>query len=366
MRFIDLQAQYHTYQSAIDAAIAEVVQSTSFINGSQVKELEKRLAEFVGTREAVGVSSGTSALRLALMAWNIGPGDEVITTPFTFFATAEVIGIGGATPVFVDIQPDSFNIDPALIEQAITPRTKAIVPVSLYGQCCDFDAINAIGKKHGIPVLEDACQSFGASWHGKRSCSLTTGAAISFFPSKPLGCYGDGGMFFTDDPELANTVRIMSQHGQTARYQHGLLGINARLDTLQAAILLAKLPHFTEEIAARQHIAQGYAERLGDLPITLPIIKPENESVFAQFTIRVKNRPAVQKSLQESGIPTAVHYPMALHRQPVFADMNLGEGSFPHAEQASQEVLSLPMHPFLTSEQLDTVAAAVKVAVSAG
>nr|CRH07595.1 Pleiotropic regulatory protein [Candidatus Magnetococcus massalia] len=362
MQFIDLKTQYHAYQAEIDAAMREVVETVRFVNGPQITELEEKLADFVGVQHGIGVSSGTDALLALLMAWEIGPGDEVITTPFTFIATAEVIAMVGAKPVFVDIEEDTLNIDPKLIEAAITPNTKLIMPVSLYGQCADFDAINAIGEKHGIRVLEDACQSLGASYKGKRSCALTEASAVSFFPAKPLGCFGDGGMIFTDNDALAKKVRQVKDHGQSARYQHGFIGINGRLDTIQAAVLLAKLPHFQDEIDARQRIAHRYIELL-DGHVRTPTIREGNISVFAQFTLRVANRPQVQEALQDKGIPSAVHYPIPLPDQPVFEAIRKKHGEtapvLPMATKASQEVISLPMHPFLSESDQDRVVEAV-------
>ncbi|MBF0310122.1 MAG: DegT/DnrJ/EryC1/StrS family aminotransferase [Magnetococcales bacterium] len=367
MQFIDLRAQYQAYREAIDAAIREVVESAQFINGPQVKSLEQALAAYVGTEQAVGFSSGTDSLRAVLMAWGIGPGDEVVTTPFTFIATSEVIVAQGAKPVFVDVEEDTLNIDPARIEAAITPRTRAILPVSLFGQCADLHAINAIAARHGLHVMEDACQSLGATSHGQYSGSLCQAGATSFFPAKTLGCYGDGGMVFTSDAALAEKLRIIREHGQAARYRHAMVGINGRLDTLQAAILLAKLPHFEAEIASRQEVAQRYMAGLAG-KVRLPNIRPYNRSVFSQFTIRVPNRDQVAERLKQAGIPTAVHYPVPLHRQPVFTDLEqdlgYGEEAFPVASQAAREVLSLPMHPFLTAAQQEEVVQAVVAAVS--
>ena len=354
MRFIDLQTQYQTYQGAIDAAIQEVLQSAQFINGPQVTQLEAELARFVGVDHAVGFSSGTDSLLAILMAWGVAPGDEIITTPFTFIASAEVIALLGAKPVFVDVDPDTLNINPDLLEAAITPRTRAIMPVSLYGQCADFDAINSIATRHGLPCLEDGCQSFGALYQGRRSCGLSTAGATSFFPAKPLGCCGDGGMAFTNDATLAEHLRIIREHGQIARYQHTMLGFNGRLDTLQAAVLLAKLPHFEAEIAARQRVADYYRTAL-EGRVQLPVVRPGQMSVYAQFTIRTTQREAVQQQLTEAGIPTAIHYPAPLHRQPVFAHLGYPEEAFPVANQAAEEVLSLPMHPFLSTEEQDRV-----------
>ncbi|MEG3641353.1 DegT/DnrJ/EryC1/StrS family aminotransferase [Magnetococcus sp. PR-3] len=358
MQFIDLKTQYHAYQAEIDAAMKDVVETVRFINGPWIGDLERDLAAFVGAKHGIGVSSGTDALLALLMAWDIGPGDEVITTAFTFIATAEVIGMVGAKPVFVDVEPDTFNIDPVKVEAAITPNTKLILPVSLYGQCADYDVLNAIGEKHGIPVLEDACQSLGASYRGKRSCALTDASAVSFFPAKPLGCFGDGGMVFTDNDDLAKKVRQVKDHGQSVRYQHAFLGINGRLDSIQAAVLGAKLPHFQDEIDARQRIAHRYIDGLKD-HVQTPVIREGNISVFAQFTVRVANRDAVQQTLRDNGVPTAVHYPIPLPFQPVFKEIRAKNGepdpSFPVAEQAAAEVMSLPMHPFLSEADQDIV-----------
>ncbi|MBF0191513.1 MAG: DegT/DnrJ/EryC1/StrS family aminotransferase [Magnetococcales bacterium] len=362
MEFIDLQSQYRLMRDPVNRAIQEVLDTSRYINGPQVKELEGALAEFVGCGHAVGLSSGTDALLAILMAWGIGPGDEVITTPFTFIATAETIALTGAKPVFVDVEPDTLNIDPGLIAAAITSRTRAIMPVSIFGQCADLDAINDIAKAHGLWVLEDACQSFGAANKGRRSCGMTTAAATSFFPAKPLGGYGDGGMAFTDDEELAQKIKVIREHGQIAQYRHALLGINGRLDTLQAAILLAKLPFFEGEIQARQEVATRYAERLGG-KVRIPEIRAENLSVFAQYTVRVADRERVRGEMAQAGIPTAVHYPIPLHHQAVFAALGHDRGEFPNATQAANEVISLPMHPYLTAEQQDLVCQALVRAV---
>ncbi|MBF0629048.1 MAG: DegT/DnrJ/EryC1/StrS family aminotransferase [Magnetococcales bacterium] len=359
MEFIDLQAQYRMMRPAIDQAIQEVLDSSRYINGPQVQALEQALAAFVGSgMHAVGFSSGTDALLAILMAKGIGPGDEVITTPFTFIATAETIALTGAKPVFVDVEPDTLNLDPNRIAAAITERTRAIMPVSLFGQCADLEAINRVAEAHGLWVLEDGCQSFGAERHGKRSCGLTLTAATSFFPAKPLGCYGDGGMAFSMDPELSARIRVIRDHGQVALYQHARLGINGRLDTIQAAILLAKLPHFVQEIEARQQVAARYGERLAG-KVRIPQIRSENLSVFAQYTVRVAERERVRAAMAQAGIPTAVHYPIPLHHQGVFADLGYAREAFPHATLAAQEVISLPMHPYLTADQQDLVADAL-------
>ncbi|MEO5332317.1 MAG: DegT/DnrJ/EryC1/StrS family aminotransferase [Magnetococcus sp. YQC-5] len=354
MEFIDLQAQYQALREPVNQAIQEVLDSSRYINGPQVKQLEETLARFVGTEHAVGFSSGTDALLALLMAWEIGPGDEVITSPFSFIATAETIALTGAKPVFVDVQPDTLNLDPFQAEAAITDRTRVIMPVSLFGQCIDFDAFNAMASRHGLLVLEDACQSFGATSHGRRSCGATTAAATSFFPAKPLGCYGDGGMAFTSDPDLAQRLRIIREHGQIAPYRHTHIGMNGRLDTLQAAILLAKWPYFETEIQKRQQVAARYAERLAGR-VRIPHIRPGNVSVFAQYTVRIAERERVRAILTQAGIPTAIHYPTPLHQQPVFLALGYGNETCPVASLAAQEVLSLPMHPYLTAEQQDHI-----------
>jgi UDP-2-acetamido-2-deoxy-ribo-hexuluronate aminotransferase len=354
MHFIDLQIQYKKYKKDVDAAIQKVLDSSKYINGPEVLELEQVMADFVGTIHGIGFSSGTESLKATLMAWEIGPGDEVITTPFTFIASAEVIAVLGAKPVFVDVDPNTLNIDPTKIEDAITKKTKAILPVSLYGQCANLSAINAIAKRHKLVVLEDGCQSFGASYEGERSCGLSTAGATSFFPAKPLGCYGDGGMTFTNDENLAHRLRIIREHGQAARYRHAMLGGNGRLDTIQAAVLLAKFPYFEEEIEKRQQAADYYIANLpkGARP---PTIRPGNKSVYSQFTIRVKGRDKVQKRMTEQKIPTAIHYPVPLHQQPVFSYLLHKKKDFPVSTQAATEVMSLPMHPFITKTQQDKV-----------
>jgi UDP-2-acetamido-2-deoxy-ribo-hexuluronate aminotransferase len=295
-------------------------------------------------------------LQIALMALGVGPGDEVITPGFTYIATAEAAAVIGAKPVYVDIDPRTYNLDPALLEAAITRRTKAIIPVSLYGQCADYDAINAIAAKHGILVIEDAAQSFGATYKGRKSCSLTKIATTSFFPSKPLGCYGDGGAIFTSDAELAKIMRQIARHGQEKRYYHVRVGMNSRLDTLQAAILLSKLEILNDELVARQRIASGYAQLLGDAGIESPYVEAHNVSAWAQYTIRVKDRPVAQKVLGEAGIPTAIHYPLPLNRQPAVGDSST---TLPHGDTAAGQVMSLPMHAYLEPEHLNTIVAAL-------
>jgi UDP-2-acetamido-2-deoxy-ribo-hexuluronate aminotransferase len=361
MEFCDLKTQYQRLKKDIDAGIQRVLDHGQYILGPEVSELEEKLIQFTGAKYCITCANGTDALQIAQMAFGIGPGDEVITPGFTYIATAETVALLGATPVYVDINPLTYNIDPELLEAAITPRTKAIIPVSLYGQCSDYDAINAIAKKYGIPVIEDAAQSFGATYKGRNSCNLTTIACTSFFPSKPLGCYGDGGAIFTNDEELAKVMRQIARHGQDRRYHHVRVGINSRLDTLQAAILLPKLAVFDMEISQRQEVANRYKElanrcviqSLEDARVTLPYIESHNTSAWAQYTVSVLNRDDVQARLNKAGIPTAVHYPIPLNKQPAVAD---SFSQLPNGDTAAQHVLSLPMHPYLSpGEQLEIV-----------
>jgi len=346
MRFIDLQTQSKRIEPALLARFQALLDHGTYIMGPEIDELEKVLADFCGVSHAITVSSGTDALLIALMALGVKAGDEVITTPFSFFATAEVILLLGAIPVFVDIRPDTYNLDPALLEAAITPKTRAIMPVSLYGQCADLEAINAIAARYKLPVIEDAAQSFGATAHERFSCALSTIGCTSFFPSKPLGCFGDGGACFTNDAVLANTMKEIRVHGQSQRYYHTVLGINGRMDSIQAGILLEKMKIFPEEIVLRQAVAARYAEHLPDF-IKPPVVPAHYQSVFGQYTIEVENRAQVQAALSEQGIPTAVHYPLGLHQQPVIAATYTQPLSFPVAERAARRVLSLPMHPYL-------------------
>lgn len=360
--FIDLKSQQERILPDLERRMKAVLDHGQYIMGPEVAELEEKLAAYVGVRHCIAVASGTDALMIALMALGIRPGDEIITTPFTFIATAETIALLGAVPVFVDIDPRTYNIDPAKIEPAITTRTRAILPVSLYGQCADFEAINEVAAKHELPVIEDACQSFGATYKGRRSCGLSEIGCTSFFPSKPLGCYGDGGACFTDEDGLAAKMRQIRVHGQDRRYHHPVIGVNARIDTLQASILLAKLEIFADEVEARSHIGCRYSELLTGIVAT-PHVAPEASSVFAQYTIQVEDRDAVQKKLADAGIPTAIHYPIPLHLQPAFAHLEKARGSFPVAEAASERVLSLPMHPYLSAAQQKAIATAVKGSV---
>lgn len=358
MQFIDLKHQYTLIEEKLGRRFSEIMTNARFINGPEVSELEERLAEYTGVSHCVGISSGTDALLIALMALGVGPEDEVITTPFSFIATAEVIALLGAKPVFVDIEEKTCNIDPALIEEKITAKTKAIMPVSLYGQCADYDAIAEIAAKANIPVIEDGCQSFGATYKGKKSCGLTLIGATSFFPSKPLGCYGDGGALFTNDDELALLFKQLRDHGQESRYHHPQLGLNGRLDTLQAAVLLEKLDIFDDELKARREAADRYSAALAKVAVT-PFVEEHNESAWAQYTIRLSGRDYLQQELSALSIPTAVHYPVPMHMQPVFAKFGYGEGSFPEAEKAAREVVSLPMHPYLKAQEQEKVTGAI-------
>jgi UDP-2-acetamido-2-deoxy-ribo-hexuluronate aminotransferase len=355
MQFIDLKTQSKRIEDRLFARFKAVLDHGAYIMGPELTELEERLASFVGVEHAFAVASGTDALLIALMALDIGVGDEVITTPFSFFATAEVIALLGAVPVFVDIDKNTYNIDASLIESAITKKTKAIMPVSLYGQCADFDEINALAKRYNLPVIEDAAQSFGATYKGRQSCGLTTIGCTSFFPSKPLGCYGDGGACFTNDADIAQRINEIRTHGQSRRYHHTRLGINGRFDTLQAAFLLEKMAIFPEEIGLRQQVADRYQKLLPD-HIKKPMIKSHNTSVFAQYTLEVTDRDILQQQLQNKGIPTAVHYPLGLHEQPIFQQLYPDPQSFPNTEHAARSVLSLPMHPYLTADDQQKIA----------
>lgn len=352
IQFIDLKQQYRRLKPAIDQRMQAVLDHGQYVMGPEVAELEEKLAAFVGVDHAVGVSDGTAALQIAMMALGIGPGDEVITSPFTFIASAETISLLGATPVFVDIDPDSCNLDPARLEAAITSKTRAIMPVSLYGQCADMESINEIAAHHRLAVIEDGAQSFGATRHGRRSGSLSTIGCTSFFPSKPLGCYGDGGACFTSDADLAGKMGQLRVHGQSKRYVHTSIGLNGRLDTLQAAVLLAKLDAFPQEVALRAEAGDRYSaliHKAGHPHIRTVPVAAGNTSVFAQYTVRVPNRAQVIDVLKANGIPTAVHYPVCLHQQPVYAATHAGL-SLPNAEAAAAEVLSLPMYPDLAHE----------------
>jgi len=354
MEFIDLKQQYRRYQREVDARIHRVLEHGQYILGPEIAECEAALAKYVGVKHALTVASGTDSLEIALRALGVGPGDEVITVAFTWISTAEVIGLVGAKPVFVDIEPATYNLDVDRLEAAITPRTKAIMPVSLFGQMPDYERINAIAAKHKLPVIEDGAQSFGAAQRGRRSCGVTLIGSTSFFPAKPLGCYGDGGALFTNDDALAEKMRAIRTHGGLKRHHHPLLGMNGRFDTLQAAVLLAKLPHFEWEVEQRGRIGARYSALLRGR-CAVPDLAPGNTHVYAQYTIRVPNRDALGEKLKAAGIPTAVYYPKCLHEQPVFANNGCKWGDLPESEKASREVISLPMHPFITEEEQDRI-----------
>jgi UDP-2-acetamido-2-deoxy-ribo-hexuluronate aminotransferase len=337
-----------------------VLDHGQYILGPEVKELETRLADYVGAKHCIGAASGTDTLLIALMALGIGPGDEVITVPYTWISTAEMIALLGAKPVFVDIDEATWNMDPSLVEAAITPRTKAIMPVGIYGQTANMTAINEIAARNGqLPVIEDAAQSFGATHHGVKSCALSTVGSTSFFPSKPLGGYGDGGALFTDDEALAASMRQIRVHGQAKKHHHPVLGINGRLDTLQAAIVLAKMALFDEEVAKRQEVAATYNDRLQGLGVTLPPVAEGNTSVYAQYTILSEERDDLRQRLSEKDIPSVSYYAVPLHLQPVFASLRHSEGEFPVTERVASQGLSLPMNPYLTEEEVDKVCAAM-------
>jgi UDP-2-acetamido-2-deoxy-ribo-hexuluronate aminotransferase len=349
--FIDLKTQYQAIKPHIQSRIDAVLEHGQYIMGPEVKELEDKLAAYTGAKHCITCASGTEALLMSLMALGIGPDDEVITTPFTFVATAEVIVLLGAKPVFVDVEPYTGNINADLIEAAITPKTKAIMPVSLYGQTADMDAINAIAAKHGnLPVIEDAAQSFGATYKGRQSCNLSTIGCTSFFPSKPLGCYGDGGAIFTNDDTLAQAMREIRVHGQSQRYVHTRVGVGGRMDTLQCAIVLAKLGRFEWEVQQRKEIGQRYNQLLDKAGIERIQQRQENTSVYAQYTIMVPNREAKQNRLAEIGVPTAVHYPLPLNQQPAYKHLCCPDCT-QVAHKLAKRVMSLPMGPDLTFKQ---------------
>jgi len=356
--FIDLKAQYRALQPQIQERINRVLEHGQYIMGPEVKELEDKLQAYTGAKHCITVASGTEALLISLMALGIQPGDEIITTPFTFVATAEVIVLLGAKPVFVDIEPDTCNIDARKIEAKITKKTKAIMSVSLYGQVADMDEINAIAKKHNLPMIEDAAQSFGAEYKGKKSCNLSTIGCTSFFPSKPLGCYGDGGAIFTNDESIALACREIRVHGQSQRYVHTRVGVGGRMDTIQCAVVLAKLERFDWEVKQRQLIGQKYNELLAAANVNLVTLRPDRTSVYAQCTVLVSDRAAVQKRLSEAGIPTAVHYPVPLNEQPAYKHLCCSDCT-PIAQQIAKRVMSLPMSPDLSAEDQDKIVGAL-------
>lgn len=364
MDFIDLKSQYASLRDNINARIQRVLDHGQYILGPEVKEMESALCAYTGARHCISVSSGTDALLISLLALDLQPGDEVITSPFTFAATAEMIVLAGGVPVFVDIEPDTANIDASLIERAITSRTKAIMPVSLYGQVADMDAINGIAAHRCLAVIEDAAQSFGATFRGRKSCNTSTLGCTSFFPSKPLGCYGDGGAIFTNDDLLAQACREIRVHGQSERYVHTRVGVGGRMDTLQCAVVLGKLDRFEWEIGRRLELGEAYRAKLqAAIPsLQLLTVRPDRDCVWAQFTVFVDERDAVQARLKQAGIPTAVHYPRPLHHQPAYAKYGAADAC-PNAVSAAARVMSLPMSADLTDAQQDLVVEALAAAL---
>jgi len=361
---IDLKAQYQALKPDIDAAIARVIANTSFIMGPEVEHFEEAFAAYCATRYAVGVGSGTAALELTLRALDIGPGDQVITTPFTFFATAEAISQAGATPVFADIDPRTYNLDPRAVEAAVTPRTRAIIPVHLYGQPADVDALTAIARRHDLALIEDAAQAHGADYRGRRAGSLGHAACFSFYPGKNLGAYGDGGAVVTDDNRLAERLRLLRDHGRSSKYMHREIGFGHRLDALQAAILAAKLPHLDAANAARRRLAVRYGQLLADTDLVLPYELEGVRSAFHLYVVRTPQRDQVLRQFQDQGIGAGIHYPLPLHLQPAYADMRLRPGAFPVSEAAAQQVLSLPLFPEMTGAQQDRVVTALAAAIT--
>ena len=364
IHFNDLRIQYRALEVDIRLRMGKVFEHGQFVMGPEIIELEERLANYVGVRHCITTSSGTDSLLIAMMALGIGRGHEVITTPFSFISCAETIVMLGATPIFVDINPETYNLDASKIESVITPQTRAIMPVSLFGQCADMDAINSLAARHNLPVIEDGAQSFGATYNGKRSCNLSTIGSTSFFPSKPLGAYGDGGALFTNDEELAKTMRKIRVHGQERRYHHSHLGINGRLDTLQAAILLAKFDRFDWEVSRRKYIGSAYSAKIANqCPwVKTPLIDSCNTSVYSQYTIQLDSRDEISRKLNQVGIPTAVYYPIPLHRQPVFSELNLTQTSLDISEAVAPRVLSLPMGADLDEEVQNCIVSALREA----
>jgi len=353
--FANLQYQYQLYKTEIDVAMQAVLDKSNYIMGDEVRELETSLEEFTGAKFAITCSSGTDALILAMMALDIQPGDEIITTPFTFIATAETIAFLKATPVFVDIDEQTYNIDASKIEEKITSKTKAIIPVSLYGQPADMDAIQTIADKHNLKVIVDGAQSFGSTYKGKTDSSLGDISCTSFFPAKPLGCFGDGGAVFTNNEALANKMKSLRIHGQSKRYHHKYIGMGGRMDTLQCAIVNVKLKHYEKDLSLRQEVAQKYTNALQNKDLVLPFVDSNATSAWAQYSVRVKNRDEVQAELKEKGIRTAVHYPMPLHLQEAFKYLGYKQGDFPISEQVSQEIMSLPMNPYVSDDEIEYV-----------
>ncbi|MCG8603073.1 MAG: DegT/DnrJ/EryC1/StrS family aminotransferase [Verrucomicrobiales bacterium] len=360
MEFIDLKTQKERIREELDRRIETVIDHGRFIMGPEVGELEQALCDWVGVKHSIGVSSGTDSLLIALMAYGVGPGDEVITVPYTWISTAEVVALLGAKTVFIDVEEDTFNMDVSRLEAAITENTKAIMPVGIYGQTANMKEINEIAARAGnIPVIEDAAQSFGATHHGVKSCALSTVGSTSFFPSKPLGGYGDGGALFTDDDELAERMRWIRVHGQEKKHYHPVVGLNGRLDTLQAAIILPKLALFDEEVSLRQEVARRYDERFAGMEVVTPRVAENNTSVYAQYTILTDRREEVQKALRDEDIPSVSYYSVPLHLQPVFENLGYTKGDFPVAESISEKCLSLPMSPYVAESDQDRIASAL-------
>jgi len=353
--FANLQYQYQLYKDEIDSAIHTVLDKSNYIMGEEVHQLEENLQEFTAAKHAITCSSGTDALLLAMMALDIKPGDEIITTPFTFIATAETIAFLGAKPVFVDIDEKTYNIDSSKIEEKITSKTKAIIPVSLYGQPADIDAIGTIADKHKLKVIIDGAQSFGSTYKGKTDSNLGDISTTSFFPAKPLGCFGDGGAVFTNDDELATKIKSLRVHGQSKRYHHKYIGMGGRMDTIQCAVVNVKLKHYKKDLSLRQEVASKYTQALKDKDLILPFVEEERTSAWAQYSVRVQNRDELQVKLKEAGIPTAVHYPMPLHLQEAFTHLDYKKGDFPISEKVSQEIMSLPMNPYVTDDEIEYI-----------
>lgn len=366
MQFIDLKSRHLLIKDQINARIQTVMEHGQFILGPEVRELEQKLAEYTGSKHCITVSSGTDSLLIALMALGVGPGDEIITVPYTWISSAEVIALLGAKPVFVDIRPDTWNMDERLLEAAISEKTKAIMPVSIYGQTPDMDAINEVASRHEIPVIEDAAQSFGATYKGRKSCNLSSIGSTSFFPSKPLGCYGDAGALFTDNDEWAEKFRSIRVHGQERKHHHPILGLNGRMDTLQAAILLSVFDVFPEEVEKRREIGDRYNSSLSDIDgLATPVIAPGNSSVYAQYTILSGQRECIQNSLKEQKIPSVSYYSVPLHLQPVFSDLGCRSGDFPVSEKIANECLSLPMGPYLSDGDQNKVLEGIRDSATA-
>ena len=360
--FVDLKSQYAALKQPIGERIQRVLDHGQYIMGPEVKELEEKLAAYTGAKHCITVASGTEALLIALMAIELKPGDEVITTPFTFAATAEMIVLLGGVPVFVDIETNTCNIDASLIEARVTSRTRAIIPVSLYGQCADMDEINAIAARHGLAVIEDAAQSFGATYRGRKSCNVSTFGCTSFFPSKPLGCYGDGGAMFTNDDALAQACREIRVHGQSKRYTHTRVGVGGRMDTLQCAVVLAKLERFEWELQRRRELGATYGAKLAGSMVRLPTVRADRDCVWGQYTVFVNDRASVQEALHQQGIPTAVHYPIPLHLQPAYTRFGQ-ENACPNSVQAGEHAMSLPFSADLQESDRDRVVQALLLAV---